>query len=321
MASERKIVVTGATGLVGAHVVACLLAQGKKVCAVRRETSDIGYVERIVRYYGIEVAGNLEWVVGDVRDRLAMSEIIKGAAEVYNCASMMSFDKKERDLMWSVNVDGTANVVEVALESNVESFCHLSYVGAIGHTSDGSQIDEMTVYQPDDKRTVYSQSKFRQEMEVWRGIEHGLNAVIVNPGIVVGPYSESEKAIMAGDIASELGIGSMGYVDVRDVAKAMTELVEAKKYGERYILVSENISTTKLKEMYEKEGGVALKRNMSSIGKALKKAIAGNKTLADSVKIAGSRIYVSKKVKEAINIEFTPIEQSIANEVRFRNSK
>lgn len=326
---SRKILVTGATGLVGSHVMLHALDKGYEVCGLYRPTSDIETVKRIFAHYGRSSQfRDIEWRCADLLDVQALSEAMVGISIVYHTAAMVSFSKSDHDTMWRANVEGTANVVAAALERGVDAMCHVSSIGALGHTSDGSLIDESTPYQPDADRSVYSQSKFRQEMEVWRGMEQGLKAVIVNPGVVLGPCSLSRSS---GSIAGATKDGSLfyvegqtGYVDARDVAKAMTMLVENECFGERYILVSENSTVRSVQELFADEFGVerpsvrASKTLMKIAATALsvKSFFTGEKPALtyESVRsIGGNNSYSSDKIKNKLNIEFISLKDSVAN--------
>lgn len=327
--NNRKILVTGATGLVGSHVMLHLLEKGYEVCGLYRPSSDIDAVRQVFRHYGKEpLFRDIEWRCADMLDVQTISEAMVGISVVYHTAAMVSFSSSDHSAMWRANVEGTANVVAAAIERGVEAMCHVSSIGALGHTSDGSVIDESTPFQPDADRSVYSQSKFRQEMEVWRGMEQGLKAVIVNPGVVLGPCLPSRSS---GSIASATMDGSRfyvegqtGYVDVRDVAKAMVMLVEQDCFGERYILVSENSTVRNVQDMFSDEFGVdrptlkasKLLMNIAATALAIKSFFTGAKPALtyESVRsMGGSNTYSSDKIKNKLSIEFIPLKDSVAN--------
>jgi len=334
---NKKILVTGATGLVGMHVLLHLLSKGYATCALCRPSSDKSIVKRVFAYYGKEsLFDAIEWREAEILDVEKLYSAMEGISSVYHTAAMVSFDSSEHDQLWRVNVDGTTNIINAAIKNGVEAFCHVSSIGALGHTSDGSFIDETTPFQPDADRSVYSQSKFRQEMEVWRAMEQGLKAVIVNPGVVLGPCSLSRSS---GSIASATKNGTKffvegqtGYVDARDVAQSMVELMEKELYGERYILVSDNTTVRDVQNMFADEFSVARPRykatkammNIAATLLSVKSKFTGVKPALtyESVRsMGGNNSYTSQKVKKAINIEFISVKDSIANMAAFHKSK
>lgn len=337
MDNSKKILVTGATGLVGTHVLLYLLEKGADVCALCRPSSNKEIVRRVFAHYGKEqLFDAVEWRNAELLDVESVSAAMTDISVVYHTASMVSFNSCEHDLLWRVNIDGTVNVISAAMNSGVEAFCHVSSIGAVGHTSDGSPIDESTPFQPDADRSVYSQSKFRQEMEVWRAMEQGLKAVIVNPGVVLGPCLLSRSS---GSIASATKKGSRfyvegqtGYVDARDVAKAMVQLVEKELFGERYVLVSENSSVRNVQNLFADEFSVARPKyraskmlmNIAATLLAVKSLFVGSKPALtyESVRsMGGNNSYSSEKVRKALNIDFISLKDSVANMAAFHKCK
>lgn len=247
------IFVTGGTGLIGAHLLYKLVSAEKKVKALKRSTSNMQQVLRIFSYYTDnpeQLFKRIEWVEGDILDYFDMEDHLSGVEEVYHCAAIISFRKSQRNQMIRNNTQGTANVVNAALKNGVKKFCHISSIAALGSTRDGSEINEETNWVPSKGESGYSHSKFFSEMEVWRGIAEGLQAVIVNPSIVLGPgdrYSGSTQLFQT--VANGLLFythGVMGYVDVADVVKAMILLMDDKNFdnckNQRFLLNAENMS-------------------------------------------------------------------------------
>ncbi|MDO9615746.1 MAG: NAD-dependent epimerase/dehydratase family protein, partial [Bacteroidota bacterium] len=184
------ILVTGGTGLVGAHLLYELTNSGLRVKALRRQQSNTDWVKKIFSYYTDQVEtlfSQIEWVEGDILDYFSLEEALKGITSIYHCAAIVSFHGDDNDMMLNNNVKGTGNLIDAAIHNGVSKFCHVSSIAALGKTQDGSQITEDTYWTPSKRKTGYSLSKFFSEMEVWRGIEEGLEAVIVNPSIIIGP--------------------------------------------------------------------------------------------------------------------------------------
>lgn len=247
------ILVTGGTGLVGAHLLFELTNSGQAVKALRREQSNTTWVKKIFSYYTEQVDelfDRIEWVEGDILDYLSLEDALKGVSCIYHCAAMVSFHGDDHDMMLNNNVKGTGNLIDAAIHNGVSRFCHVSSIAALGKTQDGSEINEETYWTPSKRKSGYSLSKFFSEMEVWRGIEEGLNAVIVNPSIIMGPGNwdigspKLFQSIFKGLKYYTKGIS--GFVDVRDVVKAMILLTGETQFelvkNQRFILNAGNMS-------------------------------------------------------------------------------
>ncbi len=245
--------VTGGTGLIGSHLLYELVSAGRKVKALKRETSNIQQVQKIFSYYSEnpeELFSRIEWVNGDILDYFGLEKLLSGVTEIYHCAAIVSFRGSERKQMIRNNVEGTANVVNAALENNVQKFCHVSSVAALGRAPKGYVTDEQTNWVPSKKNSGYSEGKFFSETEIWRGIEEGLDAVIVNPSIVLGPGNWNTgspqlfKTVWDGLKFYTKGV--TGFVDVKDVVRAMVLLMDDAWFEEsknqRYLLSAENWS-------------------------------------------------------------------------------
>jgi len=247
------ILVTGGTGLVGAHLLYELTKSGNRVKALRRQQSNTDWVRKIFSYYTDQAErlfDQIEWVEGDILDYLSLEETLKGVTCIYHCAAIVSFHGDDHDIMLNNNVKGTGNLIDAALHNGVSRFCHVSSIAALGKTQDGSEITEETYWTPSKRKSGYSLSKFFSEMEVWRGIEEGLDAVIVNPSIIMGPGNweigspKLFQSIWKGLKYYTKGIA--GFVDVRDVVKAMILLMDEQRFGDvknqRFILNAGNLS-------------------------------------------------------------------------------
>lgn len=250
---QKMIFVTGGTGLVGMHLLFELAGSGKRIRALKRKSSDLNQVQKIFSYYAENAAdlfGRIEWVDGDILDYFSMEEVLKDVDEIYHCAAVVSFDGKDRQRMISSNVEGTANLVNAAIENGVKKMCHVSSVSALGKRQNGEFVNESTNWIPTKKHSAYSESKFFSEAEIWRGIEEGLDAVIVNPSVIIGPGNwENSSARYFKTIWDGMKYytkGVTGYVSVQDVVRAMVTLMEPENFkdckNERYLLSAENLS-------------------------------------------------------------------------------
>lgn len=239
--------------MVGAHLLYELTSAGKKVKALKREKSNVQQVLKTFSYYSEspnELFNLVEWVEGDILDYFSLEKILHGVTEIYHCAAIVSFNPGDRRKMISGNVEGTANLVNAALENGVKKICHVSSVAALGRLDNGQSITEETNWIPSKKISGYSESKFFSETEIWRGIQEGLDAVIVNPSIILGPanWETGSPKIFKSvwDGMKYYTDGITGYVDAKDVAKAMVLLMDDKNFemckNQRYLLSSENLS-------------------------------------------------------------------------------
>jgi dihydroflavonol-4-reductase len=254
-----------------------------------------------------------------------MGDAVHGAGLVFHCAAMVSFQPRDRRKMISFNTGITANVVDACLASCVDKLVHVSSTAAIGRSPDGSPAAENLIWSRTKSSTGYAESKFRSEMEVWRGMEEGLNAVIVNPSIILGAgFWNRGSSEMFHRVAKGLKYASpgiTGYVGVQDVVQAMTALMESNLYGERYILSEGNYS---YKEIFTMIGrALGKERDLKQVSPSL----LWNLARVDSVAalIRGVRIFTteharaafsenrfsSEKIRKALGMEFTPLEQVI----------
>ena len=333
------IFVTGGTGLVGAHLLFELTNAGKKVKALKRENSNLQQVLKTFSYYSEkphELYNLIEWVNGDILDYFSMEEILKGVTEIYHCAAIVSFRLSDHKEMIYNNAKGTSNLVNAAIKNGVKKICHVSSISALGHLSNGVPVTEETGWAPSKKVSGYSISKFFSETEIWRGIEEGLDAVIVNPSIILGPANwENGSARIFKTIWSGLPFysrGITGYVDVKDVVRVMVRLMEPEIFdsakSQRYILSAENISFidlfSQIADALEKPkpkyftSNITLKiacRVAAFIGWITRNpAIITRETVTNANEI---NRYDGTKITRFINFQYTPISDSIKQTTAF----
>lgn len=227
------ILVTGGSGLLGAALIGTLLEQGKKVRAIYNKTPLPQFD-----------ATNLEQVQCDILDVIQLEEVMQDVEQLYHCAGLVSFHKKDVEKLYSINVEGTANIVDAAIAAGVKKMLHVSSVAALGRIRMNEVITEKMQWTPETSNSRYGESKYLGEMEVWRGIAEGLNAVIVNPTIILGPgnWSDGSTAIFksAYDEFPWYTTGTTGFVDVRDVVNAMILLMESEVSEEKFIVSGHN---------------------------------------------------------------------------------
>ncbi len=328
------ILVTGGTGFLGAHLLYHLTSSGKYVKAIKREQSSLQLVHKIFSFYDKtpeSLISKIEWVTADVLDIYSLRDAFKGATQVYHTAAMVSFEPKTRQMMFKTNVSGTANVVNMALEQNIEKLCHVSSIAALGRTSGGKPVTESTHFSSSVKPSAYSISKFESEREVWRGIHEGLNAVIVNPSVILGPgdwNTGSSKLFQT--VYNGLKFytkGATGFVDVNDVAKAMILLMESNLWGEQFIINSENVTWQQIFTWMAQalnvtppnhKAGAFLSELYWRISKVQslltgKAALVTRETARTAQQVYA---YDSQKILKEINYSYTPVQQSINHAAR-----
>ena len=247
------ILLTGGTGLVGAHLLFTLIDNNEKVRAIYRKTSDLNAVKKVFSFYTSEVDrvfDKIDWQLADITDILSLEVVFKNIDYVYHCAAYISFNPRHFKTLKKVNVEGTANVVNFCITEKVIKLCYISSVASLGKTENESLITEECEFNPNDRNSVYSITKHQAEMEVWRGSQEGLDVVIVQPGVIIGEgiWSSASGGIFR-TIAKGLKFytpGGIGIVDVKDVVTAMIYLTKSELKNQAYILVGENILYKKL---------------------------------------------------------------------------
>jgi nucleoside-diphosphate-sugar epimerase len=167
----NKVLVTGATGFLGSYILRLLLKKGYKVRAIRRSSSPMAMLQ--------DIADKVEWVEGDVTDLPFLEEATKDIDYVYHAAAAVSFNSKDKEKMMLVNGIGTENIVNVCLDNGVKKLLHVSSIAALGRKENVTEIDENAQWENSPLNSDYAISKFKAECEVWRGIQEGLNAVII----------------------------------------------------------------------------------------------------------------------------------------------
>ncbi len=242
------VLVTGATGLVGSHLVLHLIEQGQEVKALFRNEKGKESVKTVFEHYQkVDLFNKIIWCQADILDIPSLEPAFQNIEHVYHCAALISFDPKDEEKLRKINIEGTANVVNFCIDYKVKKFCYVSSIAALGNLKETETIiTEETEWNPEKQHSDYAISKYGAEMEVWRAQQEGLNVVIVNPGVILGPLFWTEGS---GEIYQKVkkGLpfytkGITGFVTVIDVVKMMYLLMESTVVGEKFILVSENKS-------------------------------------------------------------------------------
>jgi nucleoside-diphosphate-sugar epimerase len=328
------ILVTGGTGLVGSHLLYELTRKGHKVKALLRPGKKPYETRKLFKCFS---AGNehlidqVEWIEGDVLDPFSLQQAMQDVDYVYHCAAMISFNPRDLKAMLSVNVEGTANVVNACLGNGIKKLCHVSSIASLGQAEKGEMIDENAKWKTSRINSGYSVSKYGGEREVWRGIEEGLNAVIVNPSVIIGAGCHRKATNkLFHNIENFIPYyisGINGYVDVHDVVNAMIRLMESPVSGERFVLNSENLS---LREFFIKVADILGKPHPRiAVNGNIMNAIAWLDEMRsrftkstplltrENVRASLSKsFYSSEKFSSAFNYSFVPIKDSLTEAFR-----
>jgi nucleoside-diphosphate-sugar epimerase len=311
------ILITGATGFLGAELAQQLTSQGLRVRALKRESGNIPGL--------LKGNPNIEWFTADINDLATLEEAFQGITQVYHCAALVSFDPKDKAKMIHVNIEGTSNVVNLCVEHGTR-LLHVSSVAALGEPKKNQQITEDDYWEYSPHVHTYAISKYEGEMEVWRGIAEGLEAVIVNPSVIIGAnagYQGSGALFkLVQDGLSFYTNGSTGLVDVTDVAKCMIELMNSGLQAERYTISAANLTYKELFSSIAEGFGLKpptreAKPWMLGIAwRAAKLAtfFSGRSfgLTSDTVRSSTSYSYYSNdKIKNTTSIAFKPLDQSI----------
>ncbi|MEJ5302437.1 MAG: NAD-dependent epimerase/dehydratase family protein [Bacteroidales bacterium] len=323
------ILVTGSNGLVGSHIVSELLGRGESVKALIRNPKAINQLRRTLAFYHEYPDALLEkisFAEGDVNDIPSLEKAFEGVDAVCHCAAIVSFHPSDKKSLLKVNTEGTANVVNLALYNKVNRFCHISSIAVLGERP-GSTITEDPLFDILPKGTWYARSKFLAEREVWRGIEEGLPAIILNPSVILGPGDWAKGSSQLFSLIHKglkfYADGVTGYVDVRDVAKAAVIALMSNVSGERFILNGENLSFRDL--FFTMADAMSIHKPYIRITRPIAELVWRLAWLGEKISGKPSPIthetarsafqhyrYSAEKFKKQFDFQFTPIHETIA---------
>lgn len=317
---QPTILVTGGSGFLGSHLLRQLLQAGNSdIRALRRSTSKMDLVA--------DIADQIEWVEGDILDIFSLEDALTGIRKVYHCAAVVSFDLRDREQMQRINVEGTANVVNLCLDLGIEKLLHVSSVAALGRIKPGTELDEKSTWQTSPYNSQYGVTKFLAEQEVWRGMAEGLNAVIINPSIILGTGRWDEGPAKFFPLIHQgfryYPAGTTGIVDVQDVVTMMIQLMNGSYTEERFIANAGNLPYSEFfrliaQSLKVKPPSVRLNGFLKSLSWRmawLQSRITGHRSLVtqETARQSALTFYFSnKKSIDVLGFAYTPIEQTIA---------
>jgi len=332
------VLVTGGTGFIGSYIMYDLLRKNPEIKALKRAGSDFTQTRFIFKYLSEsdpmphgesweQAFDRVKWVEGDVTDLESILDALYGVDIVYHAAALVSYNRKRHDDLIETNVTGTANIVDACLEKGIKKLAYVSSIATLDRKA-GEKVNESAF--PEDLKfsNTYSESKYRAEMEVWRGNAEGLDVVIINPGIVLGwgnfENSSPEMFKTVYDGLKYYPTGSNAFVDVRDVARALVILTEMDEaLSNRYIAHGSVHTYKEIFDLMAKGLGVAPPtiKVKSSLVKLvwimaeIKALFSGKEPfITKDLALTSSKNYDfdSSKLEKLLNFKFTPIEQTVA---------
>jgi len=336
----RKALVTGASGLLGTHILFELTKNGQSCLAVYRNENKLKTVEQVFRFYGKDKFDDLwqkiTWIKGDLTSLSFLDDLFEmDFTDVYHASAMVSFFKSDFENCLRQNREVTADLVNFSLRKGIRKFGYVSSTAAIGKNKSGAS-SEKDLFVHDPSNSGYAISKYGAEKEVWRGIEEGLNAVIVNPCLIIGAgdWRESSMTILR---TIERGLkfypsGSNAVVDARDVATVLFQLMESEVKSERYLCIGENLSFQNLfTEIAIQLGKTPPHRpvpyrlslvyawyNEWRVRLGGKKGGLTMESVRSSYRVSS---YNASKIEKELNFTFRTAKEMLENAVVFRRSK
>lgn len=323
------ILVTGGTGLVGAHLLYQLVSNNENVRAIYRSERKLEHVKTVFANYSTDydsIFNSIDWVQADILDIPALSEAFTNITHVYHCAAFVSFEPDKYKLLRKTNIEGTANIVNLCISNTIKKLCYVSSIATLGKPINSTFINEETVWNPEDNNSVYAITKYGAEMEVWRGSQEGLDVVVVNPGIILGAgiwnYGTGSLFKKAHKGLKYYTSGTVGLITVEDVTTLMIALMKSAIINERFVLVAENWTykaflQTLAESVNTKKPEKLAKSWLLFLGWKLdwlKHKLTGKRrqlTKHIAISLATEKNYSSEKIKTALNYNFKDVKTAI----------
>ena len=318
MNKQQPILVTGGTGFVGSYIVRKMVRLGyTQVQVLHRDGSDRSLLH--------DVADRVHWVDGNIVDVVGIYDLVSKVQVVIHAAAMVSFLPRDRDKLMKTNMEGTANIVNAAIEHQIDRLIYISSIATLGRKP-GKAINEMTEWSSEDNPSPYAESKYHAEMEVWRGAAEGLPVAILNPSLVIGSgFWQKGSASMVRQIQIGLRFyptGGTGFVDVRDVADATIRILEGDYLGKRYLLSGENQSFQWLfreiaRHLDVKAPSISLSPWLREIAFWGSKLVAGLSADAKVISRATLKnaseqlLFDASKSVEELGMQYRPLEETV----------
>jgi len=312
------IAVTGANGLLGSFTIRKLIQEQKSFVAIKRAGSDTTLLQ--------DVEEKIQWRTADVLNPFMLTDALEGCTNVIHAAAIVSFNPHRANEVLEINAVGTRNVVNVCLQQNIKRLVHISSVAALGRQKEQTLIQEDSKWVDNPMNSVYANSKYKAELEVFRGQEEGLNTVILNPSVILAPadWNRSSAKLFryAWNHRPFYIDASLNYVDVRDVASCAYQLLESNFEAQRFIANAGNIS---FKKFFEKTANqFDVKPPSIRLSKNVVKGVARVERVRtwftrseplitrETAQLVGSQfLYDNKKIKKNLKFEFQTLDNTL----------
>ncbi|HNR48385.1 MAG TPA: NAD-dependent epimerase/dehydratase family protein [Bacteroidia bacterium] len=317
--------VTGATGLLGSQLTLDLMRQGKKVRVLVRKNSKRDLLKHKFRKEE-KLYETLQFAEGDLLDYFSLEDALDGITHVYHCAALVNFAPGKRKDLFKTNAEGTENLVNACLEKSDVRLAYVSSVATLGRGISDQETDESTLWDSSQRNSAYAESKYAAEREVWRGITEGLNAVIINPSVILGEGNwRNDSSSLIRKVYEGMPFftkGVSGFVDAKDVSRSLIALMESDIRSERFIVSAENKSYEWLLKTIARNLNVRPPRFhatplLSGLAwrmEKLRSLFSGKPTLITRETTYSAQqkyLYSHQKISQALNFSFTPLERTL----------
>ncbi len=322
------VIVTGGTGMLGANILHGLMKEGFEVLALKRQSSSLARCKSVFEFFSdVALFEQIKWADCDITDSACLDSYINADDVVVHAAAMVSFGRNAKQRIYDVNSRAVGDIVNICLAKKVRKLCYISSIASLSSGSYESETGERFGEIEDDV-SDYSKSKYLGELEVWRGVHEGLNAVILNPSVIIGVGGDAsgsgaffERALSGNRFYTS---GGTGFVDAYDVVKAVLIAIKSDVSAERFVLNGENLSYKVLFDLLAKyldakqpdiKVGVGVLRFVSLLEKVVSWFTRKTPQLTKQV-IRSSQVfskYSNAKACDELNMEFTRIKDTIKN--------
>ena len=329
------ILVTGGTGLVGAHLLYQLTLQNESVIAIRRASSNVTAVKKVFAYYtenAESLFASIKWIEADITDIPSLTNAFENVTHVYHCAALISFSASDYKKMRKTNIEGTSNIVNLCIEKKIQKLCFVSSVAAVGKSLSKKEITENTEWNIEQNNYGYAITKYGAEIEVWRASQEGVAVVIVNPGVILGPgFWHDGSGKLFENVYNGFKFyteGVTAFVGIADLITVMIGLMKSTIKSERYILVSENASFKDVffaiaDGLHKKRPSIKATKFLSGLAWRISlgvQKLTGKKSMITKQTAESSHNvyrYSNKKITEALDIHFESLEDTIKTTCRY----
>lgn len=318
------VFVTGTTGLIGGYLLLELSKRNKKIRAIKRLNSSLDPIRKLFQDFStLDEFNKIEWVEGDLLDVTSLSDSLKGVQTIYHTAGCVGFDDRKKEMIHRINVQGTENLVNAAISQNVPEFLYISSIAVLDKSPQEDFITESSKWDGEKDHSEYAISKKKGEMAVWRGSQEGLNVIVVYPSVVIGSFDGNRASEKIFTLASKEKMfatkGITGYVDARDVAVCMAELVENRNWNESYIITSENKSFAEIISFLRNKWGMDKVLVLSDstlkfirVLSYINRIFGGNyMSKASYNALTGNAVYSNQKISNEIGVKFIPVNEAL----------